>query len=599
MSTPDIVVINPHGRLLNVITEPSIEKMFNISSPVPKCPHLVIRPTPALIVMKEEPKKRYGLCKFEGGCNKIASFGNPTTRKRERCGTHKKPDMVNLNAKLCEYPGCPTRASFNLVGEATARYCASHMEEEMINVKSSKCKFPGCPTVSGFNLPGETKALYCATHKSPGMVDVKHRKCAEPNCPTIARFNLPSESRGLFCAIHQKDGMINVGDQKCAETGCLTLPTFNIPNSNRPLYCVEHKKPGMIDVKNVTCLDPNCRKRPNFNVPGETKGIYCSEHKKPNMIDVTHERCREPECPSIPNFNLPDELRGVYCEKHKLPNMVNVVSKKCEAPDCLTQAHCGKLFGPKIHCAIHKSKNEYAKNHPKCSVIDCPERPLYTDIGDNYPLRCEPHRLPQDKNVIERPCSSCKLLNFINEATMMCNDCSEFFVGKNNRGEKERRVREVIETQVHKPLGLKWLVTDRPIPNGCSKRRPDGATDYTPLVAITEVDENQHRTYARECELARMATIHQDLGGIPVIFIRYNPDSYKINGVTARTKKNREQVLVRLMHDLKNVKAVKYALLVCYLFYDEFDENSRTIKFSSIDYTKNPIEIKEVTDMFE
>lgn len=43
---------------------------------------------------------------------------------------------------------------------------------------------------------------------------------------------------------------------------------------------------------------------------------------------------------------------------------------------------------------------------------------------------------------------------------------------------------------------------------------------------IVECDENQHGSYACECELGRMITLFQDYGGMPVVFIRYNPDNY-------------------------------------------------------------------------
>lgn len=593
MSTPDIIVVNPRGRLLDVITEPATEKVPNISPPVPKCPRLITRPL--LIVMKEEPKKN-GICNFEGGCDVYASFGYPTTRKRERCATHKTPDMVNVVSKFCEHPGCTVHPVYNFPGATKVKYCVTHKEQGMIDIKTPKCKFPGCTVTSSFNVPGETMRIYCATHRELDMINVRSKKCAEPGCLITPFFNFPGEPKGLYCATHRKKEMVNVINEKCAEPGCTTLPSFNLPGTTSGLYCAQHKKPDMISVGHKTCSEPGCRTQPNFNVNGETKPLYCTIHKKPGMVNVMSNRCQEPDCLTHPVFNLPGETSGVFCSIHKKPNMVDVVSKRCQGPDCLIIAGYGKLFGPKIHCATHKSQHEYKDNNPKCSASGCTERPLYTDKGNNYPLRCEAHHLPQDKNVIERPCISCNLPNFINEATMMCNDCTEFFVGKNNRGEKERRVREVIEAQVHKPLGLKWLVVDRPIPDGCSKRRPDTATDYSHSIEIVETDENQHRIYSHDCEIARMATIHQDLGGIPVIFIRYNPDSYKVNGSIVRKKQNREQVLVRLMHDLKNVKAVKYALLVCYLFYDNFDG---TIRFSSIDYTKNPIEIKEVTDMFE
>jgi hypothetical protein len=59
---------------------------------------------------------------------------------------------------------------------------------------------------------------------------------------------------------------------------------------------------------------------------------------------------------------------------------------------------------------------------------------------------------------------------------------------------------------------------------GCSKRRPDVCIDKFTHVIITECDENQHRETS--CENKRTMELFQDFGNRPIVFIRFNPDSY-------------------------------------------------------------------------
>lgn len=48
---------------------------------------------------------------------------------------------------------------------------------------------------------------------------------------------------------------------------------------------------------------------------------------------------------------------------------------------------------------------------------------------------------------------------------------------------------------------------------------------------IVEIDEYQHSSYDIKCEMTRLFQIHQDLDGSSVLFIGFNPDSYKVNNV--------------------------------------------------------------------
>jgi hypothetical protein len=68
--------------------------------------------------------------------------------------------------------------------------------------------------------------------------------------------------------------------------------------------------------------------------------------------------------------------------------------------------------------------------------------------------------------------------------------------------------------------------TDKAIEGGCSNRRPDLLLDMGSHVVIVEVDEDQHTDYDCSCENKRLMQISQDIQHRPLIFIRFNPDTY-------------------------------------------------------------------------
>ena len=94
-------------------------------------------------------------------------------------------------------------------------------------------------------------------------------------------------------------------------------------------------------------------------------------------------------------------------------------------------------------------------------------------------------------------------------------------------------------------------------------------------VVFLEVDEDQHRSlnYSVSCEVARMARVVESLacGGntLPVLFVRYNPDGFKVDGVTKRTwKRHRESTLITYLKSLENAKDDVAPFAVQYMFYD-------------------------------
>jgi hypothetical protein len=89
---------------------------------------------------------------------------------------------------------------------------------------------------------------------------------------------------------------------------------------------------------------------------------------------------------------------------------------------------------------------------------------------------------------------------------------------------KEQHVMEVVKN-VADEKRLK-VIYDKHVKNGFSSRRPDALIDLGTHSIIIECDENQHKNYDNICEEKRILELFQDLGDRPIIFIRFNPDSY-------------------------------------------------------------------------
>ena len=91
-----------------------------------------------------------------------------------------------------------------------------------------------------------------------------------------------------------------------------------------------------------------------------------------------------------------------------------------------------------------------------------------------------------------------------------------------------------------------------------------------------EVDEYQHREYSQVCETSRMNNIVSSLrlGGdeTPIVFVRYNPHSFKVDGATKRTA--RDERYTKVCELLDKIKAMEHGehIHVFYMFYDTVSE---------------------------
>lgn len=85
---------------------------------------------------------------------------------------------------------------------------------------------------------------------------------------------------------------------------------------------------------------------------------------------------------------------------------------------------------------------------------------------------------------------------------------------------------------------------------GCcaSKRRIDLRMLIGNTMFCIEVDENEHKYYIKLDEEARYDDLFMDFSG-KYVFIRYNPDPYKINGVKKNPQFSKRMAELKKMID--------------------------------------------------
>jgi hypothetical protein len=95
-------------------------------------------------------------------------------------------------------------------------------------------------------------------------------------------------------------------------------------------------------------------------------------------------------------------------------------------------------------------------------------------------------------------------------------------------------------------------------------------------VILLECDEEQHKAYDPSCDLRRdfdscasiaLGSQHK------AVVLRYNPDAFKVGGVTRRTsKKDRQQKLIEILKSWEEDPAPGLGFARFFLFYDAADD---------------------------
>jgi hypothetical protein len=356
--------------------------------------------------------------------------------------------------------------------------------------------------------------------------------------------------------------MVDVKSKRCEHEGCDTRPSFGI-KGGKTQFCSKHKTSEMVDLVSKSCEHEGCNLDARFGIKGGVRQ-FCSNHKKDEMTNVQCLQCKYQGCDLNPRFGIKGEVRE-FCSKHKKDGMVDVVYKQCGYKGCETTALYGKPGQQRSHCAKHRQPGMIRRPNAKC--VSCKELAIW---GTNWvPKHCELHKTAEDQNLLEHPCISCNLM-YVLDMENKCENCNpESFATA--RLAKQNALMAYLDAR-----DLKGVSTDITIDNGiCGKERPDRVYDFSDKIVILECDEHQHLDRQCLCEQTRMVNIGQSFGGIPVYFIRWNPDDYSPES----NRKNPEELAKRyklvgdLIRDIKKNKHVLPTALVSaiYLYYDGWD----------------------------
>jgi len=162
----------------------------------------------------------------------------------------------------------------------------------------------------------------------------------------------------------------------------------------------------------------------------------------------------------------------------------------------------------------------------RCTIDGCDKIPNF-GLEWKKPTHCGDHIIGDMKDVKSKRCSTCDTTTMNSKYKPNCSRC-HFYLNPN-----DPRIRNY-KTKEHAfmlPLKEKYgdMILDKTVSGGCSKRRPDGLLECFTHSIIIEIDEDQHIGYESICDNKRTMELFQDLGSRPIMFIRLNPDSYKIN----------------------------------------------------------------------
>ena len=313
------------------------------------------------------------------------------------------------------------------------------------------------------------------------------------------------------------------------------------------------------------------------------------------MVDI-----KSPKCilckKKQPSFNYEGEVKATHCGGCSLTNMVDIKSPKCNHPNCNTRASYGYCGQNKTKCAKHHIKNKmFVNSKRKCLYNDCKEIAIY---GKTDPNHCILHIEEDEICLIGKKCMGCcrddEILD--NEGLCLTFCCPEKISKYTKKIVKikeifvlkylDENVKTIYKTEDNNRSGGKVKHIDSNIIENCNKHYVDRIYDCETHYVIVEIDEHAHRGYDKRCvviesEKARMHNTQFNYG-LPCIFIRFNPDNFKVGGKKQNYSMSKRLVLlvkwVEKCFKMKPKKEIEPVKSV-YLFYDEFDEGYVKINF--------------------
>ena len=238
------------------------------------------------------------------------------------------------------------------------------------------------------------------------------------------------------------------------------------------------------------------------------------------------------------------ELIGEYVNTH------TPIEYKCVCKATVKVRYCMFLAGKRCKLCgygILCEHDIYMSKCAECSDSVCEHNKYYGDCKKcNRDTVCE-HKGLYSKCIVCNPQLGCKhcQAQYVNKTSKFYPNCVRCHCFLNPKGYipsrykfKEHHLRDYLEETFPNmsPIFDKSL-------GACSLRRPDVFIECYTHTVIVECDENQHKGSNYTCENKRMMELFQDLGSRPIVFIRFNPDSYvkdgqKVGGCFKRDPQN-------------------------------------------------------------
>jgi hypothetical protein len=271
--------------------------------------------------------------------------------------------------------------------------------------------------------------------------------------------------------------------------------------------------------------------------------------------------------------------------------MVDIKHKQCVQAGCKAHVRYGYIGQGQAYCAKHKLQGMFTKPNTICQD-DCKELAIY---GIAEPLHCEEHHTDKEICLLVKKCEGCgkenMILNKNNRCLIYCEPDDTY-----KQVKREKKFEKLTLSYLDKYLQTKVIpipIDDSITDSMCNKRRPDRVYDCGTHFVIIEVDENQHKSYdvkdetGCKSELVRMYQIYEGLGYMDVVFLRFNPNNFRVAGKLQKVnmQKRLETLLkwteycigkVPNANDNEEIKesGVKYK----HLFYNEYDETDTEFK---------------------
>jgi hypothetical protein len=498
-------------------------------------------------------------------CKKVASFGIEGG-KATHCATHKSVIMINVKSRNCEV--CKkTKPTYGFEGKI-ATHCAKCKTDEMIHLRTVKKCILCKKSQPSFGVEGIDEYTHCAKCKTPDMINLRNKKCIV--CKKIEPVFGLVDGSATHCASCKETNMINLKDIRC--TICNKVYAIYGYEKQKPTHCFTCKAEDMLNLKDKKCIvcKITCC---NFGYEGG-RPSHCLKCKLEGMVNVRSQKCQICGIKQ-PRYGI---LSPTHCLTCKEINMVDLVSDNCEL--CNTRTYYGYPLNKATRCYVHRLDNMIKNPMKKCIVKDCKKK---AEFGIKETYHCLEHKQLDEISLVERKCIKCETIDIVNEECICINFCimdEKYKIYKRYTKKDEIKTIEKLKSVFGEPM-----INNKTIDTSCGLEKPDCVYDFETHICIIEIDEKQHRYYDSECERRRMINIVSSFGGIPVYFIRYNPNDWKVKGVrTTLRKQNKEDVLVKWVQYIKDLSEdmIKNVANVKYLYYDEFDKYDK--RFDILDY---------------